>query len=272
MRNLMMVALCLLILCFNVTITNARDTARPDYHVLRYWSPEQYAGHLAEIDPGLRGMYSSAAVDTYNIVWYDFEPVNWQGWTQVDNTAQVDAFFHADDFDGLGGGDFGRLVPIEGAKSIWCGARPGTDEYMCGWYFAPGYGNNWDQNIGTYPQFPVNGGVVYFSYRGVFDSESDYDITYVEYARSYEDLIELDAWSGIVDTTVSHEIFLTKAVTKLRFRFVSDATMSDQDGLVNSDGACIIDEISVSDGSGVIDVEDFEDWDVGSTGNAYALW
>ncbi|MDD3642093.1 MAG: hypothetical protein PHQ19_01310, partial [Candidatus Krumholzibacteria bacterium] len=67
----------------------------------------------------------AAAVDTYCIVWYDFEQMNWQGWTKVDNTVQRGVFFHVDDFDGLDGGTHGRLVPIEGAKSLWCGARPG---------------------------------------------------------------------------------------------------------------------------------------------------
>ena len=63
----------------------------------------------------------------------------------IDNTAQVDTFFHVDDFAGLGGGDFGRLVPIEGTKSLWCGTPPGDDFYMCSWFNAPGYGNGWNQ-------------------------------------------------------------------------------------------------------------------------------
>ena len=260
----------LFILVSHSNIT-ARDLVRPETHVWRYWSPEMYAGHLSEIDPGLVEMYSSAAIDTYTLVYYDFEDMNWQGWTQVDNTAQHGEFFHADDFAGLDGGDFGRLVPIEGTKSLWCGARPGTDEYMCGWYNAPGYGNNWDQIFRTW-DFPVTGGVVNFSYHGVFDSESGYDFTYVEYSRSREDWVELDAWSGIVDTVVTHEIFLTRVITKLRFRFVSDAKWSDQDGGGNTDGACVIDQISISDNTGLLDYEDFEDWDIGANTNLEGWW
>jgi hypothetical protein len=241
----------------------ARDKTSADYHVWRYWFPEQYAGYLTEIDPGLRGMYSSAAVDTYNIVWYDFETIDWQSWTQVDNTAQHGEFFHADDFAGLDGGDFGRLVPIEGTKSLWCGARPGTDEYMCGWYNAPGYGNNWSQGIRTIEDFIVSGNV-HISYHGVFDSEQGYDFTYVEYAVDRGVWIELDAWSGTVDTVVTYDIPLTRTRTKFRFRFVSDGARSDQDNLGNTDGACIIDELLITDDTGVIEYEDFEMWEVGS--------
>ena len=67
--------------------------------------------------------------------WYDFEQIDWQGWTRVDNTAPGDTCFHVDDFAGLGGGTYGRLVPLEGAKSLWCGARPGATAgwYTCNW-------------------------------------------------------------------------------------------------------------------------------------------
>jgi hypothetical protein len=250
---------------------SAREPVKPKPHVWRYWLPEQYAGHLSDLDPGLRDLYSSAAVDTYNIIWYNFEPNNWQGWTQVDNTAQPGTFFHADDFAGLDGGYYGRLAPIGGTKSVWCGARPGTDEYMCGWYYAPGYGNNWDQSLGTLG-IQVDGGVAHFTYHGVFDSDSDYDFTYVEYMKGYEEWTELDKWSGVVDTTVSYDIYLATVRTKLRFRFVSDPKCSDQDGYINTDGACIIDDISISDDSGVIDIEDFEEWEVGEGAHAGAIW
>jgi hypothetical protein len=256
-------AIFILFLLVSYSSVAAREPVRPELHVWRYWSPEQYVGHLSEVDPGLRDMYSSAAIDTYTLVWYDFENMNWQGWTQVDNTAQHGEFFHADDFDGLGGGDFGRLVPIEGTKSLWCGARPGTDEYMCGWYNAPGYGNNWNQGITTIEDFIVSG-TVHFSFHGVFDSEPGYDFTYVEYAVDPGVWIELDAWSGTVDTLVSYDIPLSRTRTKLRFRFVSDGVHSDQDNLGNTDGACIIDELLITDDTGVIESEDFEMWEVGS--------
>ena len=53
--------------------------------------------------------------DTLCIVWYDFEIMQWQGWTPFDNTAQRDTFFHVDDFAGLGGGEYGGPVPTSGS-------------------------------------------------------------------------------------------------------------------------------------------------------------
>jgi len=67
-----------------------------------------------------------AAVDTYCIASYNFEQMNWQGWTRIDNTEQKGWFFHVDDFAGLSGGSHGGLVPLEGAKSMWCGVKPGA--------------------------------------------------------------------------------------------------------------------------------------------------
>ena len=74
----------------------------------------------------LRALYDEAAVDTYCMVWYDFETSNWQGWLRRDNTSPPGTMWHVDDFAGLGGGSFGRLVPIEGTKSMWCGTRLGV--------------------------------------------------------------------------------------------------------------------------------------------------
>ena len=210
-------------------------------------------------------------VDTYNIVWYDFEDMNWQDWTRCDMTAQVDTFFHVDDFDGLEGGAYGLLVPISGSKSIWCGARPGTDEYMYWWLYAPGYGNNWDQHLLT-SEIHFDGALT-LSYHGIFDSEEDYDYTRIEYDAGGGEWVEVHGWDGRgVDTIVTHEILTSQTSTKLRFHFTSDGVWSDQDGRGNTDGACIIDDIVISDGTGVIDTEDFEDWEVGATSDPGSIW
>ena len=208
-----------------------------------------------------RPVLKSAAVDTFCIVWYDFETVDWQGWTAVDNTAQVDTFFHIDDFAGLGGGDYGRLVPIEGTKSAWCGTRSGDDFYLCHWRTAPGYGNLWDQSLVT-DAFPFTG-ILTFSYHGVFDSEFEWDYTHVEYCFG-EDWIRIVSIDDVLDTVAVHTLFTGAAQTKLRFHFVSDGSWSDQDGLFDSDGACIIDSITVSDDTGLIHFEDFESADAGA--------
>ncbi|MCK4351517.1 MAG: hypothetical protein KAX13_11690, partial [Candidatus Krumholzibacteria bacterium] len=164
MRRVSIVTVCILLSALlTANDIGARDQRRTDVRVRREWSREDYAADLAVMDPGLRGLYTAASVDTYLIVNYDFEVNDWQGWTRFDMTAQRGVFFHADDFDGLGG----EFAPLEGSKSIWCGARPtdGPYEYMCGWMDAPGYGNNWNQSLKTGEIIFAD--ILHLSYHGV---------------------------------------------------------------------------------------------------------
>ncbi len=224
-------------------------------------------------------LFTSTAVDTYCIVWYDFEQMNWQQWTQVDNTAQKDTFCHVDDFSGLGGGSYGGLVALEGVKSLWCGARdwdhqipgyPGYYEYLCQWYDAPGYGNDWNQALVT-DRIPYQG-ILTFSYHGYFDCEQDYDRITVEYDAGAGNWTEIALYDGTVDTIAVHELLLNQARTKLRFHFLSDGEWSDADGLLDTDGAFIVDDITISDIGGVIDYENFESWPLGATSHSGAIW
>jgi len=64
---------------------------------------------------------------------------------------------------------------------------------------------------------------------------------------------------------VTYDLFSQWARSKLRFRFESDRAYSDADGLHDTDGACIIDSITIADGSGIIDYEDFESYASGDT-------
>jgi hypothetical protein len=203
-----------------------------------------------------------AAVDTYCIVWFDFEQMDWQGWTKVDNTAQKDTFFHVDDFAGLGGGAHGMLVPLEGTKSMWCGARPDGDPYLCSWAAAPGYGNLWDQSIVS--QIMPHTGTVTLSYKYSVDTELGNDYVSVIFAPAYQET-EIARHYGRGSGVATHELFSASASFYLKFRFVSDAADSDEDGLRDYDGAFIIDSITVSDEEGLIDFEDFESAEVGAT-------
>ena len=219
--------------------------------------------------PGYRSpaMMTTAAADTYWTVWYDFETEDWQGWTQFDNTAQAGLFFHVDDFAGLGGGSFGRLVAIEGQKSMWCGVKgdPGN-LYTCSWESSPGYGNNWDQSLIAilHPNGPVT-----WSYRIVCDTEAPYDYVEVGF-DDFNGRKVLATYEGVVDTTVSHVSVSAGVCTKLFYHFMSDGAWSDQDGNYETDGACIIDNVSLTDLGGLIDYEDFESYDVGET--SLGLW
>jgi len=266
MRKALVALLSVCLLACFVGSVSARDAVQNGLRITRD------AGDLG-IDPGLTDMYSAAAVDTYCIVWYNFEPNSWQGFTQQDMTAQVATWFHADDFAGLAGGSYGYLIPLEGNISIWCGARPGTDPYLCGWFYAPGYGNNWNQMLITEPFEFV--GALHLSYHGLFDSEVDYDFTHVEYDLGNDNWVNVESWHGHgVDTIATHDMFIPKSETKLRFHFTSDGAWSDEDGRGNTDGACVIDSITIFDSDTpdpLINFEDFEDWAVMGTDNGIGV-
>jgi hypothetical protein len=238
----------------------ARERTNPGLRPMRAMSETEMTP-LA--DPGLRGLYEEAAVDTYCLVWYDFETLNWQGWTRVDRTGQQGTFFHVDDFAGLGGGDFGGLVPLEGTKSMWCGARPNAgNPYMCSWAKAPGYGNLWDQSLEIGP-FAFVGGIT-LSYKCHYDMEPDHDFVRLQYGL-YSDTNMGEEFTGRGDTTISEWLTRPRARFKLRFHFTSDGAWSDEDGLWNTDGAFIIDSIRIRDNGAMDYYEDFESAAVGAT-------
>jgi hypothetical protein len=254
--------MCLLALF--IGSVSAREVDKADRRVMQSWSNDEF-GDPGMLDAGVRDLYTAAQVDTFCLVWYDFEQMNWQGWTQKDNTSQEDIFSHVDDFSGLGTGSWGGLVALEGLQSMWCGARdwahqivgcPGNFVYMCSWTAAPGYGNDWNQMLESDP-IPFQG-LLTFSYHGYFDSEPDYDWTTVEYDAGGGNWIEIGYYDGAVDTIAIHELLLSQAKTKLRFHFTSDGAWSDQDGLWDTDGAFIVDSIIVADIGGTIDYENFE--------------
>jgi hypothetical protein len=279
----MVVTLSVCLLVLFIGSVSAREAYRGGRSIMRSWSDDEFDDPML-LDAGVRDLYTAAQVDTFCLVWYDFESMNWQGWTKKDNTAQEDTFSHVDDFSGLDGGSWDRLVPIEGTKSMWCGARdwdhqilgqgypcPGSFEYLCSWGCAPGYGNNWDQMLMT-DAFEFQG-LVAFSYHGYFDSEPGYDFTHVEYDAGAGNWVEIALYDGAVDTIAVHMLALSQAKTKLRFHFTSDGAWSDED-VWDTDGAFIVDSIYVGDVSGTIDFEDFETYTVciRDTRGAGGLW
>jgi hypothetical protein len=212
---------------------------------------------------------SAAAVDTFTIVYYSFEPNSWQGWTRVDNTSQSDTFWHIEDY--LEPELAGLPGPIEGTKSLWCGAPPGPSSYMCAWRSAPGYGSLWDQCYGC-RAFNIYGEVT-FSYRIRTDLEPDRDFVRVFYYKSFsEDWIEIASYTGKTDATASHKINSTLG-TKFRFRFTSDAAGSDEDGLFDSNGAVHLDELTIWNWGELVDYEDFESGTDGAQRcNSWGWW
>jgi hypothetical protein len=260
-RFLLPVSVLCLVLAVSVPV-HPRDEKHPGKRFYRPWTPTEFGGLDIPLPDHLKpDLMHTAAADTYLIVHYDFETLDWQGWTQLDRTAQIDTFWHVDDFDGLGGGDFGGLVPLEGTKSMWCGARPGDDEYMCSWASAPGYGNSWNQTFTT-PPIPVTNPVT-LSYKIRYDTEAGHDIVRVEFEHSINNSEQLASYDGKGESVGDHEFYVNGIATKIRFHFYSDGAWDDQDGLHNTDGAVIVDSLTVTDNDGFYDYEDFESADIG---------
>jgi hypothetical protein len=179
-------------------------------------------------DPGLRGLYEAAAADTYYLVWYTFETTGGlTGWERLDHTLQPDTFFHVDNFVGLGGGDFGGYYPLEGAKSMWCGARANSgDLYLCGWAKIPGYANSWSQDLQT-GAFTFTG-LITVSFKIAWDSEPDYDYTRLQYdaGGGVWTTVEGAEYTNYGVSTDEYEISLTQSRTKLRFHMTADGAWS----------------------------------------------
>ena len=262
MRKALVVVLGVCLVAAFVGTVSARDIDKSGTQMMRALNDNE---NLEAIDLGARGLVTSAAVDTYCLVWFGFETMNWMGWTKVDNTQQVETFFHVDDFAGLLGGVNGKLIPIEGTKSMWCGTRAWDDArsdapyvYLCGWLGAPGYGNGWNQLLKT-DAFPISG-VVSLAYSAYYDVEGgDFDYVLVEYDAGEGNWIELANYQGDGDTVAVDQFVNPTSQTKLRFHFIADGAWSDQDNLWDTDGAFIVDDITVSDVASTIDYENWED-------------
>ncbi|MGM0484407.1 MAG: hypothetical protein ACQERI_07655, partial [Candidatus Krumholzibacteriota bacterium] len=259
-RALLLIAISGIIV-FSFSAASPRE---PDKQDRNFMQPADNSTIL--IDDSVPLTYQSSPVDTYNIVKYDFDPASWQGWTSRDMHAQIDTFFHVDDFSGLGGGDFGYYAALEGAKSMWCGTRSGSGSYLCNWDSAPGYGNNWDQML-TSGSISFSG-TLQLSFKGLVHCEgAPYDKLTVEYEDEGSWVI-LGTFGGYqnLDTSFQVDSATVGGSTRFRFHFVSDGAWSDEDGLYNTDGAAIIDSITVQDSQGYYNYEDFESASLGDRG------
>ena len=217
----------------------------------------------------------SASPVTYVVAEYDFEFNDTQGWSTVDRTAQTGTFFHVDDFEGLGGGSFGRLTPLEGSQSMWCGARTAPPGQLCTYATLPGYGNRWDQLLIS-EAFSVTGDVE-LSFRIRYDVEPDYDFVDLDcwlsspYGPKWTTLL---SFNGVGEETISQIIPAADIPDSLviRFRMTSDIIWSDEDGLYASDGAVIIDSLALVDATGTVYFQDFESETVGATSTDDGRW
>lgn len=188
--------------------------------------------------PGTPGQGVTVAVVDTGVAYEDYPaPAHW----------------HIDTYNAYGGSGY----------SWWCGLN---DPCLA---TPPGYGNGWKDYLQH--SFDLTGatGKVTFSYYYKYDIEWGYDFLYVDISddggSTWTKLKEYTDKPGggggkPVDWT-SDSIDLTGYAGKnilLRFRFNSDDSYSDEDGIFNSDGAVYIDEIKLEDGSGTLFYDDVE--------------
>ncbi|MDH3215374.1 MAG: hypothetical protein OEN01_03670 [Candidatus Krumholzibacteria bacterium] len=233
----------------------------------------------------IRGLSRSQAApaDTFLLASFSFDGPGGggdaQGWASVDLTRQIDEFFHVADAGELDGGQFGRLAPLEGDQSMWCGVSPTSDPVFCRYASLPGYGNGWGQSLTSDTFY---GDSIRICYRVAWDSELDYDWTRVQYLDRFGGWTSLQLGSGVYqyDGVGSADECLSIAVpaesTRVRFHFTSDCCYSDEDGSFDSDGAVIVDSIRVECYAGGVLThtfyEDFEDESPGAKTTDDGVW
>ena len=177
MKRLGMLFLMLAVFTLVACLAHARRLGMPPQRVSVSPSPEPLPSEMFSTVPLVQ-----AAADTFHLAWFSFEnaggAADEQGWTSVDLTAQIDTFWHVAGGTELDGGDFGALIALEGAQSMWCGVDATSDPPFCGYAALPGYGNSWHQILIS-KVFDCDS--LRLSYKVFWDSEPGYDRTWVEY-------------------------------------------------------------------------------------------
>lgn len=277
MRRTIAVLACLTFcLSLFVAIAEARGGAQADKRFGELRPNTQMQPTAGFHVPG-GGLRAAAVADTTYLGDWTFDSggsIVPDGWVGVDLTAQSGEFWHVDDFAGLGGGDFGGLLPLEGSQSMWCGARAATTGPTCGYSNAPGYGHNWDQVFRS-TCFTSLTGDLDLSFLASWDSEANWDFTYLEYDLCDDSWVELASFdNAVIDSLVTVTIAdsLHAGSVRVRFRFISDGNTDDEDGGWNGDGPFIVDSLRVGDGSGEVSFENFEVESVGDQATASGDW
>ncbi len=205
-----------------------------------------------------------------------------QGWVTQDLTQQTGDYVHVDNFAGLAGGTYGLLVPLAGSQSMWIGARANAgDPNLCGYAALPGYGNSWQQLLCS-KCFTFTGNAT-VSYLASWDSEPGYDFTYAEYdagcTGNWTAVATINGGQGSYDNQQAStaESYVVPAATiggsgRFRFNFIADGGYSDSDGLWDTDGAFIVDNLVVQNGATTLSTSTFETEAVGAHGTLSGDW
>ena len=231
------------------------------------------------------GRQAAGAADTTILGEWDFDSsgsCSYENWTSHDLT-EPGQHWHVDDFAGLGGGITGVLNPLEGNQSLWLGERASTtDPELCNYAALPGYGNSWWQTFCTVDCQSVSGDVL-IDFLVSWDSEPSYDGWLIEYDHcdgNWEIVPGTCPGGGCtsgtgVDSLTQHLIAAAdhSGSLRIRFGFGSDGAFSDEDGLWPTEGALVLDSLTVTDATGIIlPTETFESEALGASATLSGNW
>jgi hypothetical protein len=251
------------LLVFLISDVSAGDPKRPHS---RLPALEQRAPAVSPQSPAAAAAPPSSAVVLAQYTFDDGSLPDAQGWLSEDLGVVQDTFFHVDDFAGLGP----DYTPISGSQSLWCGTA--DESIVCDWVSPPGYGDRWYQFFESVA-FATTGDVT-LSFDMRYDCEAGFDSVTVEFKDKHGDWQEWASYSGTGTTTFN--AVLTQDTldgsASFRIRFESDVWYSDDDGFHDTDGAVIVDNITISDQTGTVDVQDFESEAVGDRTTADGDW
>ncbi len=283
MKKLVLIALAACIgTAWVVSAADARKVPNEQLHK----SKETSSKAATVVENGIApARFTTAAANTTvlaNYKWNSGASCVTQGWVTHDLTAQTGDYVHVDNFAGLAGGNYGLLVPLAGTQSLWIGARANAgDPNLCGYALLPGYGNSWHQLFCS-KCFTLTGNAT-VSYLASWDSEPGYDETIVEYdagcTGNWTTVGSINGGAGLYDGqqgSTAQSFVITGAQhggsARVRFNFEADGAWSDSDGLWNTDGAFIVDNIVIADGAGTQSNSTFESETVGAHGTLNGHW
>ena len=185
---------------------------------------------------------------------------DWHGWTHADLYTFTATVWQVSDFnaENLGGHGPGNLA-------AWCGTIFDND---CG----PGYGNSWNGRLvwtGLAPD-PEQSTEVRITARINVDVELIYDSVHLVVWResSWQSLI---SWDGLHDDievdlscTLDPEDYFGPQddLLRLAWQVMSDGAWSDEDCIIDTDGACQIDDVVISLNGTPVFADDFQDGDL----------
>jgi len=186
-----------------------------------------------------------------------------QGWFGVDRT-EAGTYWNISSFNAE------NLDTGLNNNAIWSGVPQGT----LGFRTAPGYGDNWDdQLVFTENVLPNEAFSARLRFVFNYDTEPTYDFFFVDYdsAGTWTTLASYDGTNAdeqgnflfpeVFDQTVNFVAGTAGRFgdeLRFRLRFLSDGAASDEDGQFDSQGAVQIDNIVVNIGGAEISRADFE--------------